>query len=730
VYCNTFIKKLYKGEIKVLINNCYYSFLVNSLKKSNILEKKIMALNCINDIIVELLEKEDEINMIFNDFFINKNKIMDIFFEETVHDEILKRSIELFKYLSFYDILNDDLINNLIKINNNTNNKTIRNILCEIIKNVKKEQKKYLFQKITKNYNFDDNNNRNNIIEFVSKLTLACLSSMGKGLEENMSVDGVSNDVSSYNKNMVYENTKETKRISINIQMLKIGMFKNNKNKKISRNIAMNNNLSNIEKYLVNTTNSGQSKKKNITKNNKRNIYKKNYYGLDLLFNYILYNYDEIKALTNISNLTQSIISFKNIIDSSREINRNDIYFFLDKLLYNISNNKKHNSAVQSLILIDILLNRLLIFDIQKNDIYQLSQDNNTINYNDFNLNEEEGEIIYDLNSKYDIITLLTNDLIRYVSNAQENINFNNNNYKNEIFEGVYPYMKNISTRIKLIFFFVNFGISINEEEHISKIYSLFKDELFKYEKVLFFREITNNLDFINNKTQKNIFYKIFQNNSLFDINSFDDEDTFNLIKDLFININLNNESLIHDTKVIRVNQDLNKLDGIDFLFDILISNKSQLIQKKLSKNLCHICLFLSNYNTNFSKKYWNCFISKITDLMEKCNINNNIHGILGLIQLIEEIYSYNFAWKIPVKEETHIAEEPYELFHFCCPQKNAQIYKLRVGKMDKILQMRWKLAYYYDIYVNDLVICDLEKNEYNFTYDNSYFYQIFPPKK
>ena len=43
---------------------------------------------------------------------------------------------------------------------------------------------------------------------------------------------------------------------------------------------------------------------------------------------------------------------------------------------------------------------------------------------------------------------------------------------------------------------------------------------------------------------------------------------------------------------------------------------------------------------------------------------------------------------------------------------------------------MRWKLAYYYDIPINDLVICDYENNEYNFTNDDLMFYDIFPPKK
>jgi hypothetical protein len=117
---------------------------------------------------------------------------------------------------------------------------------------------------------------------------------------------------------------------------------------------------------------------------------------------------------------------------------------------------------------------------------------------------------------------------------------------------------------------------------------------------------------------------------------------------------------------------------------------------------------------------------------MKLCNKDKNINGIFSLIQLIESIYTLcsNFSWKIPIREETHIVGEPFRLFHFCCSQRHKKEYKLRVGANDKIFHMRWKLAYYYDIPINDLVICDYENNEYNFTNDDLMFYDIFPPQK
>ena len=731
--CQTIVKKLYKGEKKVLINNCYYFFLVICLKRSNILEKKIMALNCINDIIKDLIEKEDEINIIFNDFFLNKNKIMDIFFEETVHDEILKRSIEIFKYLSIYDMINEELINKLIKLNDNN---TIRNILCEIIKNLKNEDKKnYIFKNITKDFNFDNNNNRNNLIEFVSRLTLACFSSEERQnknnnnfLENDITNGNSSNDGSFYNKNIVNDNISDSKRISINIQLLKSnGLFKNKKMKKnFSRNISSNS----IEKFLMNSSNYKRvSYKKKSLKNNYNKTATKNYFGLNLLFNYLVYDYNEVKALVSKNNINKAIKSFKFILDSSRTIKIPDIYYFLDKLLENIKTNKKYNSIIQSLNLMEILLNKLLFANDKRSTIYNLYQNINNINFNDLDMNEEEGEIISLLDNKYDIISLIINDLVRYVTKVNK-ISNKKENYKNEIFEGIYPYIKNISIRLKLLFFFVNFGLLINVENHIGKIYSLFKSEEFKDEKLLFFRELSNNIDYISIETQKSIFYEIFQNSQQFDKSNFEEIDTFNLIKELFININIYKGSIIGDAKGIKVTKDLDKLEGINFLFEILISNRNHFIRNKLCKILSKYCLYLSYYNNDFCNKYWNNYIDKITDLLYICNKNKNITGIIGLVQLIESIYIYNFSGKIPEKEETHVAEEPYLLYYFCCPQRNDKVYKLRVGKIDKMVQMRWKLAYYYDICVNDLVICDKDKNEYNFTYDNVIFYEIFPPRK
>ena len=726
--CINVVKKLYKKEINVLINNCYYNFLINSLTKCDILEKKIAALNSINDIIINMFDKENELNLIFYDFFFNKNKILNIFFEDTVHNEILRRSIELFKYLSTYDKLENDLINKLIKLDNN-NNIIVRNILCEIIKRIKNVgEKTDLFMKITKDFNFDDNNNQNNIIDFVTKLTLACFYSQeNKADLENDITNGNSSviDDSISNPNPINDNIISFSKKS-NIQIVKMPsmLLKNNSSYragKISRNIS--------GKSIERLNNDERRELLRYSPSRRITTKRKYYYGLDMFFKYILFTYDTKKALeTNKSNISKAIKAYRYILESPSVIKMNDIYFFIKELLDNIKTNKKYNSVVQSLILIEILLNKLQKGSNDKND--NGATNNKYSSISNFN-NNEEYEIIGSLDEKYDIITLISEDLIRYVKVVNESPlkSKNKNSYKNIIFEGIYDYIENISIRLKLIFEYFCIYLDINDE-HIKKLYNLFKGEEYKEERILLFQEISNSIYYLNNTTLNKIFIDIFQNNDEFDRSSFEDEECFSLIKELFVGLNILKKSFLDDTKTIKVNTDFHKIIGIDFLFDILITNRTPLVIKKLCIMLSHYCFYLTSYKKDFASKYWISFINKITTLMETCNKDKNIEGIYALGKLTESIYNFNFSWKIPGKEDVHEIVESFSIYQFICPDRGNKTYKLKVGKNDNIYRMRWKLAYFFDLYVNDVVIYDINNKKYNLLYDDNKFHDLFPQRK
>ena len=100
------VKGLFNELNKKLVEECYFTAILICLK-CNILEKKFGALNCINEII------DEKYNEYFYEFFIEKNKAIDIFFEENIHDEVIKRSNDLFKYLAKYDKLSKDIIERL-----------------------------------------------------------------------------------------------------------------------------------------------------------------------------------------------------------------------------------------------------------------------------------------------------------------------------------------------------------------------------------------------------------------------------------------------------------------------------------------------------------------------------------------------------------------------------------------------------------------------------------------
>ena len=114
------------------------------------------------------------------------------------------------------------------------------------------------------------------------------------------------------------------------------------------------------------------------------------YYGLSLLFDYILFNFDD-KKIYEENNIDKTINTFENtiidIIDDESLFEINDMNYFLDKLFENIKSNTKHNSIIQSIKLIRKLLNII-------ENYFRDNPDN----------------LIKILDKKYDIISLLIDD--------------------------------------------------------------------------------------------------------------------------------------------------------------------------------------------------------------------------------------------------------------------------------------------------------------------------------
>ena len=651
-YCGYIVEHTFKHPRMTNVNICYYSFLINCLK-CNSLEKKMSALNDINDII-DNISRYDKIDQEFFNFFVKKHKILDFFFEESIHEELLKRANIIFKYLASFNKLSDEILEKLIK---EQKNDAMKNILCDVISELPSDKKNLTFNHLIKNLNFDENKSD---IEYISRLTESCFSS------------------SNYD---VYQKLIEK--------------FSNKKEKEKKKE----------EKDAPHPNNEKEQKEKEKENDKKDNDEYQNYYGLTLLFDYIIKDFNDKKPFDK-NNVNFAIENFNHIIQFASNIESKDITHFMDLLFDNIKSNEKHNSVVQSLLMIKKLLYK-------------------------FYEQKEGEEIIKKLDDKYHIISLIVNDLIFYINKLPKEEDFVIND--NEIYEGIYSHKINIEERLDLIFIFVkgehiDYSLKI-ESEHIEKLYKLFKPKRLKKEMERLLNSLTRNLIYIENETIKSFYNDILLNPKEFDIINFTDLYTLNLIIDLFYKINHDNNMIIGYGKKLRVIGQ--NIEGFDLLFDILVNNKNRIIQGEICNLLCNLCLNLKDYKTN-PEKYWQFFIDKITNLFIKVNDENNINGLNGIINLIDIIYnhSYEFNGVIPDKNDTHQVENPFELYQFHCGTKKHKDYKIRVGKIDTIYEMRWKIGYYYDIPVNNVVLVDKNGKKYSFIDDNENFFDIFPPNE
>ena len=637
--CFETINMIFKKTKMSYVSMCYNSYLINCLKCNN-LEKKMNALNDINEIIESINISREEIDKSFYDFFIKKNKILDIFFEESVHEEILKRANYIFKYLSSFNKLDDEILDKLIQ---GQKNDAMKNILCDVISELPSDKKNLIFNNLIKNLNFDE---KKTDIEYITRLTESCL--------ENESYQRL---LKQYKRKQMQEMEDE-------------------------------------------------EEEEDDQKEDSDNKECQNYYGLTLLFDYIIKDFNEKKPYDK-NNVNPAIDAFNHCIQSTSCIESKEIFYFMDLLFDNIKTNEKHNSVIQSLILI-----RKLIVKLYENTLISNSKDG----------------VIKQLNEKYNIITLIVNDLERYI-----NIFPKDENYKiddSKIYEGIYPHKINIEERLDLIFMFnryKQYEIEINIDD-FKKLYKLFKPKVFKKEMLKLLNRFSRNLSYFKKDTIQ-LFYKdILLNPDEFDIINFEDLNALNIIKDIFYKINHDNNSLIGKGKKLRVIKQ--PIEGLDFLFDILIKNRNKLIQIDLSRLLCDLCLNLYDYKDDFAQKYWKFYIDKIEKLLVKIDKENNLNELNGIINLIDIIYtkSCDFGGVIPTKEDLHQIEENHEIFQIHCDFRTHKDYKILVGYDDTIYLMRWKCGYYYDLPVNNIVLVDKNKKRYNLLNDNEKFFDIFPP--
>ena len=620
--CNSLINYLFNDNIDTYINEIYLSYLFSCIKCDN-LEKKINAINEMNNVIKKDFIKSESINTIFKEF-IDKNNILDMFLDDNTHEEVIKRAGDIFKYLAKFNCLNENIIEKLIE--KQKNNNLMTDILIEIISELPLNKKNALFKRLTQGLKLDDSNN----IEYISRLTISCFNSANKK-----------------------EETPKDKEIETKMK----------------------------EEDSI------------------------DYYGLSLLFDYILFNFDDKKKYEE-NNIDKTINTFENtiidIIDDESLFEINDMNYFLDKLFENIKSNTKHNSIIQSIKLIRKLLNII-------ENYFRDNPDN----------------LIKILDKKYDIISLLIDDLVRYLNILDIT------HSDKEIYEGIYPHSINIEERLNLIFYFLknNYNSMAQGKKHLEKICHILKPEKYIEEKKKFYEIISKNIGKLNNEFLTEFYTDELQNKEEIDLTKINDKESINLIINIFKQINYNKSTIINDGRKLRVVENA-EIEGLDMLFTLLTKNPNDFIQEKVSELLCQICLYHKYYDNDLLSNYWITFFNKINVFLDEIMKTNDKIMLNGTLKLIDKIYkkSDNMEGNIAGKNEYKSPKKVFKEYHFFFNSKNQR--KLRAGTKDKFIELRYKISYFFDIPVNNVCLVDMYGNEYNLNNDFDYFSTLFNDEK
>lgn len=307
--------------------------------------------------------------------------------------------------------------------------------------------------------------------------------------------------------------------------------------------------------------------------------------------------------------INKSLQAFIDVLQSKKDIDKNTIMKYITVCINSVS-----NSSVQSLKLLKIIL-ELYLYDL---DIKNL---------------------LFEINKKSDIISSFINNLINYIVNENSG---ENNLHKTQI----YTYAMNVEMRLNVIFL-INYMISTTQKTI---------DILLSMWKIL----MENSLSLHLRDIDKNIFGRfIFQHT----IDYFkEDEISFYIFDSILTNEALNPpEKIIYNVQnafinfFYYVNNKRNKgtyianifhpysaveVDGYNFLWKTLRTNKNEKVKKSVTALLLHLLMSPVNCKDNEKrKKDFEDYEKKIFDMLNNKNeIDNAVFLLSRFHFLINEI--------------------------------------------------------------------------------------------
>ena len=190
--------------------------------------------------------------------------------------------------------------------------------------------------------------------------------------------------------------------------------------------------------------------------------------------------------------------------------------------------------------------------------------------------------------------------------------------------------------------------------------------------------------------------------------------------------MNKDKEALYDDGRNIRIDGGV-PIEGFDMIFDLLTQNSDKNVQNKISQLLCDVCLSFKDYNNPKIPEYWKMYFNKIILYLDRISKSHDKIAFNGIIKLLNKIYtsSINCQGKLPGKEDFKATQEPFKFYHFIRIGTKKE-YRLKVGNNDRIIDIRWKVGYYFDISVNNIAFIDLNDKAYTINNDFELFQKIF----
>lgn len=159
---------------------------------------------------------------------------------------------------------------------------------------------------------------------------------------------------------------------------------------------------------------------------------------------------------------------------------------------------------------------------------------------------------------------------------------------------------------------------------------------------------------------------------------------------------------------------------GFDSIWDMLISTKNDTIINKVAKLLVDLCLNMNTLDETFLNSYWNNYFNKLFLKLNECKEKNNEYGMKAILTLIKLLLkTLKEGGEIPSNEEINFIQNGLS-YIFIFTQKD-QKREMKVAYTDTVFTVRQKLAYFFDICLDNLVIKIGDKTV-DFTYDLTVF--------